>query len=44
MNELFVTTALVGMDAAAFKKYPQAGGVFRMETNVTGMPTFEFGS
>ena len=44
MNELYITTARVGMDAAALKKYPQAGGVFRMETNVTGMPTFEFGS
>jgi sugar lactone lactonase YvrE len=43
MNELFITTALVGMDKADFKKYPQAGGVFRMETNVTGMPTYEFG-
>jgi sugar lactone lactonase YvrE len=43
MNELFITTALVGMDRAEFKKYPQAGGVFRMETNVTGMPTYEFG-
>ncbi len=44
MNELFITTARVGMDAAAMKKYPQAGGVFKMETNVTGMPTYEFGS
>ncbi len=44
MNELFITSARVGMDAAALKKYPQAGGVFRMETNVTGTPTFEFGS
>jgi sugar lactone lactonase YvrE len=44
MNELFITTARVGMDAAALKKYPQAGGVFRMETNVTGAPTYEFGS
>ncbi len=43
MNELFITTARVGMDAAALKKYPQAGGVFRMQTDVTGMPTFEFG-
>jgi sugar lactone lactonase YvrE len=43
MNELFITTARVGMDTAGLKKYPQAGGVFRMETNVTGMPTFEFG-
>ncbi len=44
MNELYITTARVGMDAAALKKYPQAGGVFRMETNVTGLPTYEFGS
>jgi sugar lactone lactonase YvrE len=43
MNELFMTSALVGMDAAGLRKYPQAGGVFRMETNVTGMPTYEFG-
>ena len=44
MNELFITSARLGMDTAAMKKYPQAGGVFKMETNVTGMPTFEFGS
>jgi sugar lactone lactonase YvrE len=43
MNELYVTTARVGMDAAALKKYPHAGGVFRMEANVTGMPSHEFG-
>jgi sugar lactone lactonase YvrE len=43
LNELFITTARVGMDAAALKKYPQAGGVFRMETGVTGSPTYEFG-
>ena len=44
MNELFVTTARVGMDSAALKKYPQAGGVFRMGTNCTGTPTYEFGA
>ncbi len=43
MNELFITTARSGMDTAAMKKYPQAGGVFRMETSLEGMPTFEFG-
>jgi sugar lactone lactonase YvrE len=43
MNELFITTALVRTDAAGLRKFPQAGGVFRMETNVTGMPTYEFG-
>jgi len=44
MNELFITTALVGMDAASFRKFPYAGGIFRMETHVTGMPTYEFGA
>ncbi|HEX2698464.1 MAG TPA: SMP-30/gluconolactonase/LRE family protein, partial [Anaerolineales bacterium] len=43
MNELFITTARVGMDAAALTKYPQAGGIFRMQAEVEGMPTFEFG-
>lgn len=43
MNELFITSARVGMDAAMLKKYPQAGGVFHLVTNITGMPTFEFG-
>jgi sugar lactone lactonase YvrE len=43
MNELFVTTALSGTDATTFRNFPHAGGVFRMETHVTGMPTYEFG-
>ena len=43
MNELFITTAMFGMDKTEFKKNPQAGGIFHMETNVTGMPTYEFG-
>lgn len=42
MNELFITSALVGMDKTGFKRFPQAGAIFRMETNVTGMPTYEF--
>ena len=43
MNELFITTALAKTDAASFRRFPQAGGVFRMETHITGMPTYEFG-
>ena len=42
MNELFITTALKGTDTASFRRFPHAGGVFRMETHVTGMPTYEF--
>ena len=44
MDELFITSARVGMDAASLGKYPQSGGIFRMKTNVKGMPTFEFGN
>jgi len=43
MNELFVTSARKGMDQAALEAYPNAGGLFRLQTDVTGIPTFEFG-
>jgi len=43
MNELYVTSARAGMSGSELAKYPQSGGVFRVETKVTGMPTFEFG-
>jgi len=42
MNELFVTSARVGLDDATLKQYPLTGGVFRIETDVEGMPSFEF--
>jgi sugar lactone lactonase YvrE len=42
MNELFITSARVGLDEDTLKQYPLTGGVFRMETNVEGMPSFEF--
>jgi len=41
-NELFITSARVGLDEDTFKQYPLTGGVFRLETNVEGMPMFEF--
>jgi len=43
MNELYVTSARKGMSEADLKKYPLSGGLFKVETKVTGMPTFEFG-
>jgi sugar lactone lactonase YvrE len=43
MNELYITTARKGMDEAGLKSYPLSGGLFRVQTNTTGMPTFEFG-
>ena len=41
-NELYITSARVGLDEEALKQYPLTGGVFRVETNVEGMPVFEF--
>jgi len=42
MNELYMTSARIGLDEAALQQYPLTGGVFHLETNVEGMPTFEF--
>ncbi|MBI5945418.1 MAG: SMP-30/gluconolactonase/LRE family protein [Chloroflexi bacterium] len=42
MNELYVTSARVGMSEVNLKKYPLSGGLFKVITNVEGMPTFEF--
>ena len=43
MNELYITSARKGMSEENLKKYPLSGGLFKVTTNVTGMPTFEFG-
>jgi sugar lactone lactonase YvrE len=42
MNELYITSARKGMSEENLKKYPLSGGLFKVETKVTGMPTFEF--
>jgi sugar lactone lactonase YvrE len=42
MNELYITSARKGLSDAELKQYPLTGGVFRLQTNVEGMPTFEF--
>jgi len=41
-NELYITSARIGLDEETLKQYPLTGGVFRLETNVEGMPVFEF--
>jgi sugar lactone lactonase YvrE len=43
MNELYVASARVGMTESDLTKYPLSGGLFKIITNVTGMPSFEFG-
>ena len=42
MNELYLTSARVGLDEGALQQYPLTGGVFRLQTGVEGMPTFAF--
>lgn len=41
-NELYITSARVGLDEATLEQYPLTGGLFRIQTDVEGMPTFEF--
>lgn len=41
-NELYLTSARVGLDEASLEQYPLTGGLFRIQTDVEGMPTFEF--
>jgi sugar lactone lactonase YvrE len=43
MNELYVTSARVRMSEADLIEYPLSGGLFKIETKVTGMPSFTFG-
>lgn len=42
-NELYITSARKNMSEADLQKYPLSGGLFRVETKLEGMPTFEFG-
>jgi sugar lactone lactonase YvrE len=43
LNELYVTSARKGMSQSALIKYPLSGGLFKIGTKATGLPTFEFG-
>jgi sugar lactone lactonase YvrE len=42
MNELYITSARKGLDESTLTRYPLTGGLFRLQTKVEGMPTFEF--
>ncbi len=42
-NELYITSARVGMSEDSLNIFPLSGGLFKVVTNVEGMPTFEFG-
>lgn len=41
-NTLFVTSARTGLEEAVLAEYPLSGGVFQIQTQTEGMPTFSF--
>ncbi len=43
LDELYITSARVGLDKADLTAYRYSGSLMRMKTKVQGMPTFEFG-
>ncbi len=43
LNQLYITSARKEVSEADLTTYPATGGLFRLETDVEGMPTFEFG-
>jgi sugar lactone lactonase YvrE len=43
MTDLYITSARKGMDSEQLVQYPRTGGLFRLRTDVKGMPTFSFG-
>lgn len=43
LNEVYVTSARKGLDQATLTAYPATGGLFRLQTNLTGLPTFVYG-
>jgi sugar lactone lactonase YvrE len=43
LTDLYVTSACKEMNAEELTKYPLSGGLFRIKTNIQGMPTFTFG-
>ena len=42
LTSLYVTTARKGLTPAQLAQYPLSGSLFRLETNIQGLPTFEF--
>ena len=42
LNTLYVTTARGRLSAEELDQYPLAGGLFRADVGVTGLPAYEF--
>ena len=43
LTDLYVTSARKGMTEEQLAAYPHSGGLFRIRTDIRGMPTFAFG-
>ena len=43
ISDIYVTTAREGMTRRQLKEYPLSGGLFRIHTPFSGMPTYIFG-
>ncbi|PKO05804.1 MAG: SMP-30/gluconolaconase/LRE domain protein [Chloroflexi bacterium HGW-Chloroflexi-3] len=43
MNELYVTSAAIGLQDSDWQAYPHNGALMRLETEFTGLPSFLFG-
>ena len=43
LDELYITSARLGLNKPALKDYRHSGSLMRVKTKVRGMPTFEFG-
>lgn len=43
LNELYITSACLGLDKVELMEYEHSGSLMRVKTKVQGMPTFMFG-
>jgi sugar lactone lactonase YvrE len=42
LTDLYITSARKGMSSDQLTAYPFSGGLFRLQTNIQGMPTYKF--
>ncbi|WP_226669833.1 SMP-30/gluconolactonase/LRE family protein [Metabacillus litoralis] len=42
LNDLYITTARIGTSEEDLEKYPHAGGLFKLKTNINGGATYQF--
>jgi sugar lactone lactonase YvrE len=43
LTDLYITSARKGMSASQLARYPLSGGLFRVKTDIRGLPTYVFG-